>query len=205
MEKTKIAVASALQVGGNLFTPEQLALIGALAGPDGSIEVTPFRQIYVEVPAATRDAIVKQLEKAGLQVMPAGFAAKGLIACNFCKGAEEAGLEIARELNEAIAGIATPTPLKVGYAGCALGTSEPLLKDIGIVKMRDAFDIYVGGDPKGLKAAAGRLLATGIPSERLRTVIRRIIDFYVQHAKGKEKFSRFVNRITIEELQRIAV
>lgn len=204
MEKTKIAVASAIQVGGNLFTPEQLALIGSLAGPDDSIEVTAFRQIYVEVPASTREAIEIELEKAGLQVMPVGFVTKGLIACNFCKGAEEAGLEIARKLNEAIAGIATPTPLKVGYAGCALGTSEPLLKDIGIVKMRDAFDIYVGGDPKGLKAATGQLLATGVASERLGVVVRGIIDFYIQHAKGKEKFSKFISRISIEELKKIA-
>jgi NAD(P)H-nitrite reductase large subunit len=205
MEKTKIAVSSAIQVGGNVFTAEQLAFIGSLAGPDGSIEITPFRQLYIVVPESARDAVAKELEKVGLQAMPAGFAVKGLIACNFCKGAEEAGLVIARELNEAIAGIATPTPIKVGYAGCALGTSEPLLKDIGVVKMRDAFDIYVGGDPKGLKAAAGQLLATGISSERLSAVIRRIIDYYVRHAKGKEKFSKFISRITIEELRRIAV
>ncbi|HZG78099.1 MAG TPA: nitrite reductase [Paenibacillus sp.] len=205
MEKTKIAVTSGIQVGGNLFTPEQLALIGSLAGPDGSVEVTPFRQMYIEVAASTLGSVEKELGKAGLQVMPAGFAVKGLIACNFCKGAEEAGLEIARELNEAIAGIPTPTPIRVGYAGCALGTSEPLLKDIGIVKMRDAFDIYVGGDPKGLKATTGQLLATGIASERLGAVVKRIIDFYIQHAKGKEKFSKFIARISIEEMKRIAV
>ncbi|MDQ0886919.1 hypothetical protein QFZ81_002007 [Paenibacillus sp. V4I9] len=31
---------------------------------------------------------------------------------------------MAEALNKAISGIETPTPLKIGYAGCALGTSE---------------------------------------------------------------------------------
>jgi hypothetical protein len=57
---------------------------------------------------------------------------KSLIDCNFCRGAEEAGLDVAKDLNGAIAGHEVPSPLKIGYAGCALGTSEPLLKDIGV-------------------------------------------------------------------------
>lgn len=33
------------------------------------------------------------------------------------------------------------------------GTSEPLIKDFVILKIKDAFDIYDGGEPKGLKAS----------------------------------------------------
>ncbi|MFE6799806.1 nitrite reductase [Paenibacillus chitinolyticus] len=200
-EKTKLAVSPAIQVGGSLFTPNQLAKIGTITGSDAKIEMTSFKQLYVEVPLDKREAIQEELELARLEVYPAGFATKSLIACNFCKGAEEAGLETARILHRAIAGIATPTPLKIGYAGCALGTSEPLLKDIGIVKMRDTFDIYVGGEPKGIKAAMGRLLISGITEERLVPVVSTLIDFYKQQAKGKEKFSKFVDRITIEQLK----
>jgi precorrin-3B C17-methyltransferase len=203
-EKTKLAVSPAIQVGGSLFTPEQLAKIGTIVGSDAKIEMTTFKQLYVEVPLDKRDTIKEELVRSGLEVYPAGFATKSLIACNFCKGAEEAGLETARVLNQAIAGIETPTPLKIGYAGCALGTSEPLLKDIGVVKMRDTFDIYVGGEPKGIKAATGRLLVSGLTGERLIPAITKIIDFYKEQAKGKEKFSKFVDRMTIEQLKRIA-
>jgi len=201
MEKTKIAVSPAVQVGGSLFTPEQLALVGTLAGQGASIEMTPFKQLYVEVPSERLEAVRTELQRVGLQVLPAGFVTKGLIACNFCKGAEEAGLEIARSLDRAIAGIDTPTPLKIGYAGCALGTSEPLLKDIGVVKMREKFDLYVGGDPKGLKATTGRLLASGIDPERLAPAVRAIVDFYRSHAKGKEKFAKFIDRMTLERMR----
>ncbi|WP_018759868.1 hypothetical protein [Paenibacillus terrigena] len=202
-EKMNIAVAPPLQVGGTLFTPEQLSAIGTIVGPDAKIEMTPFKQMYVQIPVERRDAIQAALEQAGLEVYPAGFVSKSLIACNFCKGAEDAGLETARKLNRAIAGIDTPTPLKIGYAGCALGTSEPLFKDIGVVKMRDTFDIYVGGEPKGIKVAAAQLLLSGLQEQQLVPAITRIIDFYRAEAKGKEKFSKFVNLMTLMKLQEI--
>lgn len=203
-ETTKIAVAPPIQVGGSLFTPEQLAKIGIVAGPDARIEMTPFRQLYVELPLDRRDAVKEELERFGLEVYPAGFVTKSLIACNFCKGAEAAGLETARMLNQAVAGIETPAPLKIGYAGCALGTSEPLLKDIGIVKMKDTFDIYVGGEPKGIKAGLAQLLMAGLTEERLVPAVKAIIEYYKANAKGKEKFSKFVNRVSIEQLRQIA-
>lgn len=202
-EFVKIAVNPPIQVGGSLFTPEQLAKIGATAGAEAKIEMTPFKQLYIELPLQRCSHVVDALRRSGLEVYPPGFVVKSLIACNFCKGAEEAGLETARRINEAIAGIETPAPLKIGYAGCALGTSEPLLKDIGIVKMKDVFDIYVGGEPKGLKAAVAKRLMSGVTEDRLVSAITAIIDYYKANAKGKEKFSKFVNRLTLEELRRV--
>ncbi|WP_155971921.1 nitrite reductase [Paenibacillus sp. Soil522] len=202
-EKTKIAVNPAIQVGGSLFSLEQLAKISTVVGSDAKIEMTTFKQLYVEVPIDRRDAIKKELELTGLEVYATGFVTKSLIACNFCKGAEEAGLDTARILNQAIAGIETPAPLKIGYAGCALGTSEPLLKDIGVVKMRNTFDIYVGGEPKGLKTSIAKLLLSGLTEEQLVPVIITIIDFYKEYAKGKEKFSKFINRMTLDQLKHI--
>ncbi|KHL97147.1 nitrite reductase [Paenibacillus sp. IHB B 3415] len=200
----KIAVNPPIQVGGSLFTPSQLAAIGNLTGKEAKIELTPFKQLYIEVPLEQREQITEELRQAGLEVYQPGFVVKGLIACNFCKGAEEAGLDMARKVNAAIAGIETPTPLKIGFAGCALGTSEPLLKDIGIVKMREAFDIYVGGEPKGLKSLVAKRLVSGITEDRLVPVIEAIIGYYKSNAKGKEKFSKFVDRVTLEKMQQVA-
>lgn len=200
--QVKIAVNPPIQVGGSLFRAGQLARISELVGEYAQIEMTPFRQLYIEVPEDERERITSELERAGLEVHPSGFVVKSLIACNFCKGAEDGGLETAQKLNQAIAGIETPTPLKVGFAGCGLGTSEPLLKDIGIVKIRDTFDIYVGGEAKGLKAAVAKLLVSKVSADQLIPLVTAIIDYYKANAKGKEKFKKFIERITLEELQR---
>lgn len=203
-ETVKIAVTPPVQAGGSLFTPAQLALIGSLAADGARIEMTPFRQLYMEVEAERQQVISEELERSGLEVYGAGFVVKSLIACNFCKGAEEAGLETAKRLNQTIAGSEAPMPLKVGYAGCALGTSEPLLKDIGIVKMRDAFDIYVGGEPKGIKAATAKLLVSGLTEDRIIPAVTAIIAYYKAHAKGKEKFGKFVDRVSLDTLRQLA-
>ncbi|WP_410768915.1 nitrite reductase [Fontibacillus sp. BL9] len=200
----KIAVTPPIQLGGSLFTPEQMIKIGSVTRSDARIEMTGFRQLYIEVPYDDAGFIEEELRSTGLEVYPVGFVTKSLIACQFCKGAEEAGLEIAQALNQAIAGIATPAPLKVGYAGCALGTSEPLLKDIAVVKMRTTFDIYVGGNPKGLKVTLGSKLLSEVTDDRLIPVITAIIEFYKANAKPKEKFSKFVARISLEKLREVA-
>lgn len=203
-DHTRIAVAPAVQMGGSLFTPEQLMKIGSVAESSAMIEMTNFRQLYIEVAEHDVKMIEEELQQSGLEVYSAGFVSKSLIACQFCRGAEEAGLDTARALNEAIAGIATPAPLKIGYAGCALGTSEPLLKDIGVVKMRDTFDIYVGGDPKGIKPKFASKLMTGVSADQLIPVVNALIQYYKDHAKPKEKFSKFVDRIPLEELRQVA-
>src|SRR5690606_12066551 len=94
-----------------------------------------------------------------------------------------------------------PSPLKIGYAGCALGTSEPLLKDIGVVKMKDKYDIYVGGEGKSLKATVGVLFMSGLAAEQLIPVILQLIKLFQQNGRKKEKFSKFIERMTMEKLR----
>lgn len=203
IERKTFAVTPGFEVGGTLFKPEQLAVLGSIVGQDAVIEMTTFKQLYVTLQASRLEEIQPQLRSVGLQIHPAGFYTKSLITCNFCKGADDAGLDIAYALDQAIAGKETPSPLKIGYAGCALGTSEPLLKDIAVVKMRDTFDIYVGGESKGLKAALGQLWMSGVTSERLIPTVSRLIEIFQQQGKRKEKFSKFIARMTLERLYKL--
>jgi NAD(P)H-nitrite reductase large subunit len=201
MALKKFAVTPGFEVGGFLFTPKQLAVLGSIVGEDANIEMTNFGQLYVAMDEQRIDEVKEQLQTTGLKIQPTGFYTKNIIACNFCRGAEEAGLDVAKSLDAAIAGHPTPSPLKIGYAGCALGTSEPLLKDIAVVKMKNSFDIYVGGEPKGLKAALGQLFITGLQEKQLAPIVTSLIAYYQKNGKKKEKFSKFVKRISIETLR----
>jgi precorrin-3B C17-methyltransferase len=200
----KFAVPPGSQEGGSLFKPEQLAVLGSIVGDDAKIELTTFKQLYVEMQEDRIDDVQIQLKEAGLDIQP-GFYTKNLITCNFCRGAEDAGLNEAALLDQAIVGIEVPSPLKIGYAGCALGTSEPLLKDIAVVKMNKVYDIYVGGEAKGIKARLGQLYASGITKDRIIPIVTRSITIFQEQGKKKEKFSKFVERLTIEDLQNMTV
>ncbi|MCY9657138.1 nitrite reductase [Paenibacillus chondroitinus] len=201
MGMMKFAVTPGFEVGGTIFKPEQLALLGSIIGENAKIELTNFKQLYVEMEVERLEEVKRKLSETGLEIYPVGFVTKSLIPCNFCRGAEDAGLEIAQKLNRMIAGISTPSPLKIGYAGCALGTSEPLLKDIGVVKMRDKFDMYIGGEPKSLKPAFAELFVTGVDAEQMMDIVQRLITYFQNNGKNKEKFSKFIGRISIEKLR----
>lgn len=201
MASQKFAVTPGFEVGGTLFRPQQLAVLGSIVGEDARIEMTTFKQLYVEMDEERAEEAKAKLVAAGLQVHPAGFVSKTLISCNFCRGAEDSGLDVAAMLDEVISDHPVPNPLKIGYAGCALGTSEPLLKDIAVIKMRDAFDLYVGGEPRGLKAALAKPLHTDLKAEQLAPIILKLITIYQENGKKKEKFSRFVDRMTLDYLQ----
>jgi precorrin-3B C17-methyltransferase len=197
----KIAVAPRIGVGGSLFTAEQWKSIGDVLSADAKIEFTTFKQLYIEIEEDDFNETKEKLVDAGLEVYPTGFFSKNLIACNFCRGAEEAGLSVALKLNEIVAGHAVPSPLKVGYAGCANATSEPLFKDIGIVKMKDGFNIYVGGEGKSIKASLAQILFENVPEIQLIPIVERLISYYQENGKTKEKYSRFVQRVTLERLK----
>lgn len=197
----KFAISPGFEVGGSLFRPEQLAALGSIVGDDALIELTTFKQLYVEMQEERMEEVKQQLTQIGLEIYPAGFVSKSLIACNFCKGGEDAGLEIARRLNEAISGLETPSPLKIGYAGCALGTSEPLLKDIGVVKMRDTFDIYIGGEPKSIKPVIASLFVSQVPADKLIPLVEELVHYYRNNGKKKEKFQKFLQRVSVEKLR----
>ncbi|KKO53926.1 nitrite reductase [Paenibacillus sp. DMB20] len=197
----KIAVTPGFEVGGTLFRPEQLAVLGSVAGPDAEIEMTTFKQLYVAMDEERIPEATELLRRAGLEVHPSGFVSKSLITCNFCRGAEDAGLETARRIDAAVADHEVPSPLKIGYAGCALGTSEPLMKDIAVVKMRDSFDIYIGGESKGIKAILARLFLQNVTEEQLVPILRKLIAIYQENGRKKEKYSRFVQRMTLDKLR----
>jgi precorrin-3B C17-methyltransferase len=200
-EKMKIAVAPRIGVGGSLFTAEQWKSIGDVLHADAKIEFTTFKQLYIDIEDDHYNETKEKLVEAGLEVYPTGFFSKNLIACNFCRGAEDAGLSVAIKLNEIVAGHVVPSPLKVGYAGCANATSEPLFKDIGIVKMKDGFNIYVGGEGKTIKASLAQILFENVSENQLIPIVERLISYYQENGKTKEKYSRFVQRVTIEGLK----
>lgn len=204
MALQKFAVTPGFGEGGTIFKPEQLELLGSIVGKDAEIEMTTFKQLYVAVQEEKLQEVQQHLQQVGFEIQPAGFFTKSLITCNFCRGAEDAGLAVAEALNKAIAGHPVPSPLKIGYAGCALGTSEPLLKDIAVVKMKDRFDLFVGGDAKGLKARLAQLLIPGLKAEQLIPVVTRLITDFQHNGKKKETYARYAERKTMEKLREVA-
>jgi NAD(P)H-nitrite reductase large subunit len=182
------------------FTGRQLAVLGAAVGADAIVELTTVQQLLVQMDAGRAEAARAELHGAGLKTYAVGAVVKNLRACSFCQGDEEEGYAAAVALDEALAGMPVPFPLRIAYTGCPNGCAEPLLQDIGVVKADGGFQVYVGGRASGLSPRPAVLLAEGIREEDLTDAVRKIVQLYQAEGQGRERFWKFVDRIGLAQL-----
>lgn len=193
-KKIKVAINGGIGFGAKLNS-KQLVTISKYMEDDEELELTKFQQLYIEIPKEKQEEIINEFKNVGLECYPVGNFVKSLSTCNFCKGEEEEGMPVAKELNRRIAGKPVPFTLKVAYTGCPIGCGEPMLSDIGVMKIRDHYNLYVGGKAKGQNAEVGSLLLESLTPEELYVAVEKIITLYSQMGKKRETFNKFMKRI----------
>ena len=197
--KIKIAVNGGIGFGAKLNS-KQLMTISKYMDEEDELELTTFQQLYIEILEDDKDEVIKEFESVGLKCYPVGNYVKSLRTCNFCKGEEREGMPVAKEINRRIAGKPVPFTLKVAYTGCIIGCGEPMLSDIGVMKYKDHYNLYVGGKAKGKDAEVGSLLRENLTPEELYNTVEKIIAVYAEKGKKRETFHKFLKRIGKEQL-----
>jgi precorrin-3B C17-methyltransferase len=192
--KIKLAINGGIDFGSKL-TAKQLLTIAKYMSDTDQLELTTFQQLYIEIPEENAVEIQKEFQNVGLHCYPVGNFVKSLRTCNFCKGAEEEGMPTAIELNKRIAGKPVPFTVRPAYTGCPIGCGEPLINDLGVMKIKDGYNLYVGGKSKGTDAKPGILLYENLDAEQLYKKVDRFLDLYREYGKKREPIHKFVNRI----------
>lgn len=199
VKKIKIAINGGIGFGAKLNS-KQLVTISKYMDEDEELELTTFQQLYIEIPEDKQVEITEEFKSVGLECYAVGNYVKSLRTCNFCKGEEEEGMPVAKELNRRIAGKPVPFTLKVAYTGCPIGCGEPMLSDIGVMKIRDYYNLYVGGKAKGKDAEVGTLILENLTPQELYAAVEKIIALYSQMGKKRETFNKFLKRIDKSQL-----
>ncbi|MCM3671546.1 nitrite reductase [Mesobacillus maritimus] len=194
VKKVKMAINGGIGFGAKL-NAKQLMTIAKYMDDNEELELTTFQQLYIEIPEDRKEEIIEEFHHVGLVCYPVGNFVKSLRTCNFCKGEEEEGMPIAKELNRRIAGKPVPFTVKVAYTGCPVGCGEPMLSDIGVMKIKDQYNLYVGGKAKGKDAEVGTLLKENLTPEELYDLVEKIIAVYSQMGKKRETFHKFLQRV----------
>jgi precorrin-3B C17-methyltransferase len=194
VKKIRIAINGGIGFGAKLNS-KQLVTISKYMDENEELELTTFQQLYIEIPEDKQEEIIEEFKSVGLECYPVGNFVKSLRTCNFCKGEEEEGMPVAKELNRRIAGNPVPFTLKVAYTGCPIGCGEPMLSDIGVMKIREHYNLYVGGNAKGKDAEVGTLLLENQTPQELYNAVEKIIALYSQMGKKRETFYKFLKRI----------
>lgn len=197
----KLAVNGGINFGAKL-TAKQLITLAEYMEEDQELELTTFQQLYLDVAESKLEEVKSAFEKAGLHWYPVGNYVKSLRTCNFCKGAEEEGMPVAAQLNERIKDKPVPFPLRVAYTGCPIACGEPLVNDIGVIKMKDRYDLFIGGRAKGKNAQIGVLFLEGLMPDQLYAAVEKVISAYAENGKKREYFAKFIERYGIERLKK---
>ncbi|USK61865.1 nitrite reductase [Peribacillus asahii] len=198
--KIKIAVNGGVGFGAKL-NAKQLITLAKYLGEEEELELTVFQQLYIEVEEHQLEETVKELEGVGLKCYPVGNFVKSLRTCNFCKGAVEEGMPTATKLNDLIAGKPVPSTLRVAYTGCPIACGEPLINDIGVIKRKNTFELYLGGKAKGIDAKTGLLFKENLSEKELLESVQKVISLYEKNGKKREVFSKFLDRYGIDNLK----
>jgi precorrin-3B C17-methyltransferase len=202
MGKIKFAVNGGIDFGAKL-SAKQLVTIAKYMNESDQLELTTFQQLYIEIPEDKADEMKSEFQKVGLSCYPVGNYVKSLRTCNFCKGAEEEGMPTAIELNKRIAGKPAPFTVRFAYTGCPVGCGEPLMNDIGIMKIKDGYNLYIGGKSKGADAKPGILLLENLEPNQLYEKVEKFLEIYRQNGKKREAVYKFVSRIGIAKIQEL--
>ncbi len=201
-KKVKLAVNGGISFGAKL-NAKQLVVIAEYMNDGDELELTTFQQLYIDVLESEVELVKEKFKEVGLSCYPVGNYVKSLRTCNFCKGAEEEGMPVAIELNKRIAGKQVPFTLRPAYTGCPVGCGEPLVNDIGVMKVRDGYDLYIGGKAKGKDAKTGTLFMEQLTPEQLYEVVEKIINIYTEQGKKREQFSKFITRFGLENIKQL--
>jgi len=138
--------------------------------------------------------------------MPTGHAVgdcvRSVKACpgtTFCKRGQRDSLAVGQVLDQLQHGRKLPAKFKIGVSGCPNQCSETAIKDIGLVGLRNGWDVWVGGSG-GVAPRLAVRLARQLDDKAVIATVGRILDYYEREAKPKERFFKFIARIGLGEL-----
>jgi len=205
-DKETYAVAPHIPCG--VVTPEILRRIADVA--------EKYNCAAVKLTSAQRIALVGIREEdvdsvwADLDMEPGaavGLCVRSVKACPgtmFCKRGQQDSLGLGLRLDEKYHGMSLPGKLKFGVSGCANQCAETSVKDIGLVGKPKGWTLLAGGTA-GSRPRLADTLADGLTTEEALSAIDRLIDFFKEHAKPRERVGRMIDRLGIESVRAAAL
>lgn len=104
------------------------------------------------------------------------------------------------ELEEYFSGKDFPAKVKIGVSGCPFTCAESLVRDIGIVGKKKGWTVSFGGSSTR-SPRTGDVFAEDLSNSATRELIERFLDYYVTHAKKKERTAKFMERIGVDTIK----
>ena len=117
-----------------------------------------------------------------------------------CKFGQQDSLGLGTEIEEKFMGVDMPAKLKIGISGCPMCCGESLVRCIGLIGKKTGWTIAFGGNSGG-KPRVADVIAENVSNDEAMALIGRLVQYYIDNGKKKERASRFVDRVGIDAIK----
>jgi NAD(P)H-nitrite reductase large subunit len=108
------------------------------------------------------------------------------------------------ELEKRFVGVEMPAKLKVGVSGCPMTCSEGYVRDIGLIGKRSGWIVIYGGNSGG-RPRIGDVVAEKLTTEEAIALVDKLVEYYQQNGKKRERVARMVERLGIEAVKEVVL
>ena len=201
-DKKTYAVVPRTPVG--LITPDELEKIAAVARKFAIpvIKITSGQRFaLVGIERDQVDAVWKELGmdmgKATELCLHYVQACPGTAVCKF--GMQDS-LGLGMKIEEFFIGMDLPAKVKIGVSGCPFCCGESFVRDIGLFGKKAGWNLVVGGSSAS-RPRVGDLIHENLSEQEVIPLVKRVLEYYQDKGKKRERMARFVDRIGIENIK----
>jgi nitrite reductase (NADH) large subunit len=141
--------------------------------------------------------------------MPSGSAySKGLrtvktcVGENYCRFGTQDSIGMGIRLERKFEGLNAPHKVKMAVSACPRNCAESGIKDVGVVGVEGAWEMYVGGNG-GTHLREADLLFKFKSGDELVEMIGAFLQYYRESAKYLERTSAWVERVGIDHIREV--
>ncbi|WP_046212721.1 nitrite reductase large subunit NirB [Paenibacillus wulumuqiensis] len=139
--------------------------------------------------------------------MPSGHAygktlrtVKTCVGDTFCRFGTKDAMGMGIRLEKAFERMDTPAKVKLAVSGCPRNCAESGIKDVGIVALDGAWELYVGGNG-GVKIRAGELLCTVKTEDEVMEWTSAFLQYYRESARWNERTAAWIERVGLDSIK----
>jgi len=201
LQRDKQTYAVAPHIPCGVVTPELLRRIADVS--------EKYKAQAIKITGATRIVIVGIQEENVDQVWQelqldkgaaVGLCVRSIRACpgtTYCRLGKQDALGIGMKLDKRYHAKVLPGKFKMAVSGCHLSCSESWVRDIGLIGLKDGWQVVIGGNV-GADPRIAQEIATGLDDAGALQAVDKIVQCYQEVAKKGERLSKTIARIGLE-------
>ncbi len=125
---------------------------------------------------------------------------KTCVGKDFCRFGTQDSIGLGITIEKKYEGLNTPHKVKMAVSACPRNCAESGIKDVGIVGVEGAWEIYVGGNG-GVDLRSAELLCKVQTSEEVLETISAFLQYYREQATYLERTSHWITRVGLDSIK----